>query len=357
MTAESKDQSRHELETTGFRALLDAAVDAIITIDRSGNVLEFNAAAQRLFSYTTADVSGKNVHILMPEPDRSQHDAYLKRYLSTGEKRIIGVGREVNGKRADGSTFPMHLSVGDAGDFFVGIIRDLSAEKFAEEESRQLQDRLSEVDRYSLMGEMAAGLAHEINQPLSAITTYSQAGERLMAQNPPDMESLEEICRKISDQAIRAGQIIQSLRSFVSKQEAREDRLDINEVVANVLGLIEADTRSEGIALTTDYADDLPTIIGDSIQLQQVLMNLTRNATDAMSDGLRKEDGIVIQTGTKQNGQVVLVSVTDHGPKKEGLGVGLAVSHTIVQAHGGELRYKPNRDGGAIFEILLPAGE
>lgn len=266
----------------------------------------------------------------------------------------------------------MHLSVGDAGDCFVGIIRDLSAEKIAEQQSRQLQDRLSEVDRYSLMGEMAAGLAHEINQPLSAITTYSQTGERLLAQNPPNMDSLEEICTKISDQAIRAGQIMQSLRSFVSKQDAREDRLNINEVVANILGLIEADTGSEGVALTIDYAEDLPPIIGDSIQLQQVLMNLTRNATDAMRGGLGKEAGIVIRTGTEKKGQVVRVSVTDHGPgvpqqlvdnifylfvttKKEGLGVGLAVSHTIVQAHGGELRYKPNPAGDAIFEILLPA--
>ena len=369
----SVDIEKHvEAEAAEFRAILDAAVDAIITIDHAGNVVEFNPAAQRLFGYSTQEVIGRNVRELMPDPDRSRHDGYIQRYLETGEKKIIGMGREVTGRRADGTTFPMHLSVGDAkGGRFVGIIRDLSAEKAAEEEGRKLKDRLAEVDRFSLMGEMAAGLAHEINQPLSAIATYAQAGERLMAQEKVDMEALKETWPKISDQALRAGQIIRKLRSFVSKQEVREDRLDINKVVNDVLNLIEADARAEGITVTTEYAAELPPIMGDAVQLQQVLLNLTRNAVDAMRDGLHQEEGIRIRTERVDDSQAVRVAVVDRGhgvsqqladsifhpfvtTKPDGLGVGLAVSRTIIQAHGGDLYYKPNPEVGSTFGFSLP---
>lgn len=353
-----------------YQALLDAAVDGIVAIGHDGRVVEINAAAQRLFGYSAEEVIGKDVSMLMPEPDRSRHRGYIERYLETGEEKIIGIGREVTGLREDGTTFPMHLSVGAANGSFIGIIRDLTAAKEAEQEGRRLKDRLAEVSRFSLMGEMAAGLAHEINQPLSAIATYAQAGERFMAQDDVDMAALEETCRKISDQALRAGQIIQNLRSFVSKQEVRADRLDINEVVDNVMNLIEADARAEGIPVTTEYAPDLPPVTGDAIQLQQVLMNLTRNAVDAMREGVHREQGIRIRTGRIDHDSIRIV-VVDHGhgvpqqlvgsifhpfvtTKREGLGVGLAVSRTIVQAHGGELYYRPNPEGGSIFGFSLP---
>ncbi len=371
MTREADDQIEDmRTKLAEYRALLDAAVDGIIAIDHDGRVVEFNPAAQHLFGYSAEEVMGKDVSVLMPEPDRSQHAQYVEHYLETGEERIIGIGREVTARRKDGTTFPIHLSVGASNGRFIGVVRDLSAVKAAEAEGRRLKDRLAEVDRFSLMGEMAAGLAHEINQPLSAIATYAQAGERFMAQDDVDMQALEETCHKISDQALRAGQIIQNLRSFVSKQEVREDRLDINEVVDNVLNLIEADARAEGIPLTTEYAPDLPPVTGDAVQLQQVLLNLTRNAVDSMRAGLHKEQGIRIRTGRIDN-QTVRVVVIDHGhgvppqlagsifhpfvtTKREGLGVGLAVSRTIVQAHGGELYYRANPEGGSIFGFSLP---
>lgn len=359
-----------QAELAEYRALLDAAVDGIIAIDHEGTVLEFNPAAQRLFGYSSEEIIGQNVSLLMPEPDRSRHGDYVEHYLETGNQKIIGIGRDVTARRSDGTTFPIHLSVGEGNGRFVGIIRDLTAAKQAEQEGRRLKDRLAEVDRFSLMGEMAAGLAHEINQPLSAIATYAQAGERFMAQDDVNMEALEEACHKISDQALRAGQIIQNLRSFVSKQEVREDQLDINEVVENVLNLIEADARAEGIPVTTEYAPNIPPVTGDEVQLQQVLLNLTRNAVDAMRGGLHREEGIRIRTGRIDH-QSIRVVVIDHGhgvppqlagsvfhpfvtTKREGLGVGLAVSHTIIQAHGGELYYRPNPEGGSIFGFSLP---
>ncbi len=372
MARSADTEKRIEADAADFRALLDAAVDGIVAIDHEGNVVEFNSAAQHLFGYRSEEIVGRTISELMPEPYRAEHTGYIQRYLKTGEKKIIGIGREVTGRRADGTTFPMHLSVGEAeGGRFIGIVRDLSAQKAAEEERRKLKDRLAEVDRFSLMGEMAAGLAHEINQPLSAIATYAQAGERLMAQEKMDTEALEETYRKISDQALRAGQIIQSLRSFVSKQEVREDRLDINEVVDNVLNLIEADARAEGITVATEYAAELPPIMGDAVQLQQVLLNLTRNAVDAMRGGLYREEGMRIRTGRVDDSEAVRVTVVDHGhgvsqqladsifhpfvtTKREGLGVGLAVSRTIIQAHGGDLYYRPNPEGGSVFGFTLP---
>ena len=310
----------------------------------------------------------------MPEPHRSNHDGYIKRYLATGKARIIGVGREAQGKHADGTVFPIGLSVGEArqGDRrrFVGIIRDLSQQQEAEKRTRSLEGRLAHVGRFNLMGEMAAGIAHEINQPLSAIATYAQAGSRMLGQETIDVAVLQEICTKVDEQARRAGQVIENLRKFIRKQEIETRPLDINHIVCDVLNLIEADARAEGIRVDMQLGRDLPQVNGDPIQLQQVLLNLTRNAVDAMRSGLHKERGLSITTEKTDSG--VRVSVTDFGhgvsrqlgdnifhpfvtTKRDGLGVGLAISRTIVQSYGGTLTYQDNPQGGAIFVVDLPA--
>ena len=200
---EGREERREKLNRYGFGALMDAAADGIVVIDHEGTVLEFNSAARRIFGFSPEQVIGRNVARLMAEPDRSRHDEYIAQYLRTGEPRIIGIGREVVGRRADGSTFPVHLSVGSASGYFIGILRDLSAQKEAEEENQRLKDQLVEVDRLSLMGELAAGLAHEINQPLSAIATYAQAGERIVLHDETDLEALRKTCREIAEQALQ----------------------------------------------------------------------------------------------------------------------------------------------------------
>jgi two-component system sensor kinase FixL len=358
-----------------LHALLDAAVDAIVVIDEGGTITTFNKAAERMFGYATGEVVGQDISILMSEPDRTQHAGHLARYRSTGEARIIGIGREVQGRRANGETFPIALSVGEAADAkgrrFVGILRDLSNQRAAEQRARSLEVRLAQVDRFNLMGEMAAGIAHEINQPLSAIATYAQAARRLMDHEPPSMPTLREICTKIDDQARRAGQVIENLRKFIRKQEIRTQSLDVNKVVHDVLNLIEADAHAEGIPVRVQTAPGLPTVRADAIQLQQVLLNLTRNSVDAMRGGLGKDRGILIATRRSERGGVE-ITVTDHGhgvsrqlgdnifhpfvtTKREGLGVGLAISRTIVQSYEGSLTYTDNPEGGAIFSIELPA--
>ncbi len=360
-----------------FQALLDAAVDAIVVIDERGQILTFNRAAERMFGHAAATVIGQNVSMLMGEPHRSQHDGYIGRYVATSEPHIIGKGREIEARRANGELFPVALAVGEAAQGgkqrFVGIIRDLSAQRAAEQRARALELRLAHVGRFNLMGEMAAGIAHEINQPLSAIATYAQAAKRVMQRAEPDMAMLTDICAKIDDQAWRAGQVIGNLRKFIRKQEIETQALDVNRVVADVMSLIEADAHSEGIPVHVRAGEGLPKVRADAVQLQQVLLNLTRNSVDSMRGGLAKERGIIIATERGEQGGV-RVTVTDHGhgvprqlgdnifhpfvtTKRDGLGVGLAISKTIVQSYDGSLSYSDNPRGGSIFSIELPADQ
>jgi two-component system sensor kinase FixL len=360
-----------------FQALLDAAVDAIVVIDENSRIITFNRAAERMFGYAQADVLGKDVNLLMDEPHRSRHGRYVERYLATGKAHIIGKGREVEARRANGQLFPVSLAVGEAADGetrrFVGIIRDLSEQRAAEQRARSLEQRLAHVARFNLMGEMAAGIAHEINQPLSAIATYAQAGKRLLQRGNLDPGMLAEVFAKIDDQARRAGQVIDNLRKFIRKQEIETERLDVNGVVEDVMTLIEADAHSESIPVHFRPGEGLPKVRADAVQLQQVLLNLTRNSVDAMRGGLGKERGIAIETALTERGRVC-IRVTDHGhgvspqigdhifhpfvtTKREGLGVGLAISRTIVQSYGGTLWYTENPAGGSIFTVELPPDE
>jgi two-component system sensor kinase FixL len=358
-----------------LRALLDAAVDAIVMIDEQERITTFNVAAERLFGYKAAEVIGKDVALLMPEPHRSGHHGYVRRYVETGERHIIGIGRETEARRADGQTFPISLTVGEArsptGLRFVAIIRDLTAQRAAELSARSLELRLSQVGRFNLMGEMAAGIAHEINQPLSAIATYAQAAKRIIGHEPPDIATLMDICKKIDEQALRAGRVLENLRKFIRKQEIQSEPIDVNRAIADVLNLIEADARAEGLRVAVQLEEGLPAVNANAVQLQQVVLNLTRNAVDAMRDFAGgKERGIVIKTQRMERGGV-RISVVDHGPgvsrqlgdnifhpfvttKRSGLGVGLAISRTIVQAYGGSLTYRDNPAGGAIFVVELP---
>ena len=358
-----------------LRALLDAAVDAVIVIDATGHIEAFNPAAEKLFGFSAAEVLGRNVSMLMPEPDRSAHDGYMRRYLETGEARIIGIGREVQGQRRDGSTFPGALSVGRVAGAepprFVGFIHDLTARVAAEQEIAQARERLMHVSRLSTMGEMAAGLAHEINQPLAAITTYAQACQHLMSQGAAaDSEEIRESLVQISKQALRAGEVIRRLRAFVSNREVRPERVDCNRLLDDLAMLARPDSRANDVRLVFDVEEPLPPLMADPVQLQQVLLNLLRNAIDATLQGGAEQREIVLRAARVPEG--VEISVRDHGPgvepgaetnlfnpffttKAHGTGLGLAISRTIVLAHGGKLAYRPAVGGGACFHFTLPA--
>jgi len=366
--------SHSQAASSELRALLDAAVDAVIVIDAAGHIETFNPAAERLFGYAAHEVIARNVSMLMPEPHRSAHDGYLERYLTTGEARIIGIGREVQAQRRDGSIFPAALSVGRVAGAepprFVGFVHDLSARAAAESEVTQARERLTHVARLSTMGEMAAGLAHEINQPLAAIATYAQACQYLLSQGSAlDTEELREALAQISKQALRAGEVIRRLRAFVSNREVRRERVDCNRLLEDLNMLARPDARANDMRLLLEVEEHLPPLDADPVQLQQVLLNLLRNAIDATLQGDGAQREIVLRAARVPDG--VEFSVRDHGPgvepgavanlfnpffttKAHGTGLGLAISRTIVQAHGGKLAYRPAPDGGACFHFTLP---
>jgi two-component system sensor kinase FixL len=361
-----------------FAALLDAAVDAIILIDSRGRITRFNLAAERMFGYQQAEVLGKNVSVLMPEPYRSQHDGYIGRYASTGERRIIGIGREVVGQRKDGTTFPIDLSVGEfrttgellpAGEHgFVGIIRDLTERKAQTREAEALRQRLTHVGRIGTLGEMVSGIAHEVNQPLTAISNYANACRRMVGAGTITGPELSQTLEKISQQAERAGQVIRGLRALVRRRDEVREPLDCNRLIREVTTLVEFELRQAGFRLVLELADPLPDAVGDAVQIQQVVLNLIRNGLDAMQE---RATGDSIEVATAAADGFVEIRVRDHGPglsaeaserlfepffttKAQGIGLGLSICKSIMSAHRGQLTAETAPGGGAQFRMRLP---
>lgn len=356
-----------------LRSILDTVPDAMIVIDEAGIMQSFSAAAERQFGWTAAEVVGRNVSMLMPDPYRSQHDGYLERYRTTGERRIIGIGRVVVGERKDGSTFPMELSVGEAASvdrrFFTGFVRDLSERQAAERRLQDVQGELIHVSRLSALGEMASAMAHELNQPLTAATNFVQGCQVLVRRQPLDLERLEKMIAQGAEQTLRAGQIIRRLRDFVSKGDTDRRIESLPQLLeeAGALAMIGAQDRS--VRLRFELAADVAPVLVDKVQIQQVAMNLIRNAAEAMHAAERKE----LTIGARRvNGDQMEVWVSDTGPgisedvadqlfepftstKSTGMGIGLSISRTIIEAHGGRIWVESNPNNGATFRFTLRA--
>jgi len=355
-----------------LRSILELVPDAIIVIDERGLIETYSEAAERLFGWSAAEVGGRNLNMLMPSPYRERHDGFLKRYHDTGERRIIGIGRVVVGLRRDGSTFPMELAVGEmelsGRRLFTGFVRDLTERQLAEKRLQDLQSELLHVSRLSAMGEMATALAHELNQPLTAVINWSQAARRLFdAQTPESRTKALEFIDNSITQADRAGQIIRRLRSFVSKGENEPGREEPNAVVeeATALALVGAGERNVRVSL--ELGTDLPPVLIDKVQIQQVVINLVRNAIEAMAAVELRQ--LTITTTQAEAG--VAVSVADTGPglapevadqlfqpfvttKRKGMGIGLSICRSIIDKHGGRLQATPRPEGGMIFSFIMP---
>ena len=271
-----------------LRSILETVPDAMIVIDERGRVESISTTAERLFGYPADEVVGRNIRMLMPTPYREQHDGYLKRYLTTGERRIIGIGRVVVGQRKDGTTFPMHLTVGELRladkHYFTGFIRDLTDQQLTETRLKELQSEVTHMSRFTALGEMASTLAHEINQPLTAISNYLKGCQRLLEQIEGEQAAvLRDAVGKAADQALRAGHIIRRLREFVARGESERRVESLPKLVedASTLALVGAqgERRAKSPSGSIAAAD---LVLADRIQIQQVLVNLIRNAIEVM---------------------------------------------------------------------------
>jgi two-component system sensor kinase FixL len=358
-----------------LRSILETVPDAMIVIDEQGSIQSFSTAAMRQFGYDADEVVGRNVSALMPEPYRSQHDGYVRRYLSTGERRIIGIGRVVVGQRKDGSTFPMELAVGEMHSggirYFTGFVRDLTERQETETRLQELQSELVHMSRFTALGEMASTLAHEINQPLTAIANYLKGCRRILQRMEGEhVPMIQEAVSQAADQAIRAGDVIRHLREFVARGESGRHIENLPKLIEEASALALVGAKERGIRVSFAFDPAGAHVLADRIQIQQVLLNLMRNAIEAMEGAPRRD--LDVTTEAQPGAGLVAVSVSDTGSgiapeiaeklfqpfvttKKHGMGVGLSICRTIVESHGGKISVRSEAGRGTRFTFTLRA--
>ncbi|HUE71840.1 MAG TPA: PAS domain S-box protein [Pirellulaceae bacterium] len=390
------------------RAMFEMAADAIIWIDERGTIEAFNPAAERMFGYAAESILGQNIKRLMPAPYRDEHDDYLANYSRSGQRKILGAMREVAGLRSDGTQFALELTVSEVlqGNrrTFSGVVRDITERRLAqqsledakdqlerrvvertadlrqemaeralaEERLREQQSQLARAARLSNLGEMAAELAHEVNQPLSAISNYVRGTQRRLTAGNVSIADIEPALEFIGKEANRAADIIRRTKDFVRQQFPPRVLLDLSAVVREALALVEHDLRDRQVQSQLILPDSLPRCLGDAIQLQQVVVNLVLNAADALQ-GVPADRRQITVTARGHDGCLEL-AVADSGPgippvaaervfeaffstKPQGLGLGLPISRGIIEKHGGKLWVERELSGGACLRFTIPAWE
>lgn len=355
-----------------LRAILDTAVDAIVTIEESGVIESVNPAAERAFGFTRDELIGRNVSTLMPSPYREEHDRHIERYLRTGKARIIGIGREVEAQRKDGTVFPADLAVSEVRlpgrRLFTGIIRDLTERREMEERARLRLESAAHTARMLELGEMCSGIVHEVNQPLTAIVSFAEACLRTVRGGRAEPALIEDALGRVAEQGVHAAEIVSRLRGLVRKDESRRETFDLGEVIEETLLLVEHERRRRSIGVTVCCETGLPPVNADRVQIEQILLNLLRNAFHAVEG--TECPRVWMRTARSGIDRVRLV-VEDSGPgltpeqcervfdtfyttKPNGLGVGLAISRSLAESHGGRLWAESDEGRGARFGLDLP---
>lgn len=357
-----------------LESVLESVPDGMVIIDEDGRILQFSKAARDLFGYSAEEIVGQPVSILMTGHDARHHMQYMQSYDQSGKARIIGVGRVVMARKADGTEFPIDLKIGEAKidgrSIFTGFLRDLSEKQQAELRMREMQAELVHFSRLSAVGTMASALAHELNQPLTAIANYLEAGRDLL--DTPDQQSLdmvEEALDEAAKQSVRAGQIVRKLRDFVSRGEISTRPVDLTPLLEDAISLARIGMNSEAVKVQLLVEDMLGKVSADPIQIQQVVINLLRNAFEAISGRTGAEVELRAQASPKAG--LVTIEVCDNGPgiepeiaaqlfkpftstKTSGMGLGLSICQTIIEAHGGTIYAKATGEEGTCFCFTLP---
>lgn len=367
--------SRHELEEREARlnSIFNAAVEGIITIDEGGFIVCANKAVTHIFGYSENEIIGANICKLMPYSANSKN--YFPDYLIKNKESFVGQIRELEGKHKNGLKIPIDLSIAefhiDNKYYFTGIIRDVTERKLKEQRDKEHLNELAHVTRLGLMGEMASGIAHEVNQPITAVANYTQACLHFIKTGNPDVFKLTEAMEKANEQALKAGQIIRRMRDFVRSRKMQRTEVKINALVKETVSLCEAECKQHGITCKLELTDYLPDVFVDSVHIEQVILNLIRNSVEALNT-LPKDSQklLVIQTYLNEENEIE-VRIKDNGPglndvqkleiakpfyttKESGMGMGLSISRSIVEAHNGVLRFNSKKEKGSTFYFTLP---
>jgi PAS domain S-box-containing protein len=372
------NDSKHQLmeREAKLNSIFNASIEGIITINMSGLIVSVNTAVETIFGYSEDELIGHSISKLIPLSQKKRHTQLLKKYFPTHLSELTGKVREVEWQRKDQSLVPLDISIAefsiDGISYFTGIVRDVTQRKRQEQQDKEHLEGLAHVTRLGLMGEMASGIAHEVNQPLTSIAGYTDACLHFIKAENPDLEKLAQVLQKTNEQALKAGQIINRMRDFLRTKKFYRTAADINALVHEAASLCADHFKQNNIILKFELEDRLPSVYVDYVQIEQVILNLLRNSIDALKDLPENTRRLLIIRTYLNDTNIITTQIKDNGPgidqserekiltpfyttKTSGMGMGLSISRSLVEAHEGILYFNSKPGKGSTFYFTLPA--